>query len=183
MQSMSELIFKIIVATPWLLMLCAFDLKERRLPNKWTLGGIAVALVYCLGYGGLPLFLQGLSAGFLCALFLLIPFILHAAGGGDVKMLFACGILLGLENVINFLFFVSIAGFFVAVVMWIAGRVDIGRIKHYARCIFDWRYDRKSGRQNLPSANSEKCRVPFGVAIAAGVWMSFAWALFGGHLS
>ena len=46
MQSMSELIFKIIVATPWLLMLCAFDLKERRLPNKWTLGGIAVALVY-----------------------------------------------------------------------------------------------------------------------------------------
>ena len=180
---MDEIIFKVIAATPWLLMLCTFDIKERRLPNKWTLGGIAVALVYCLGYGGLPLFLRGLSAGILCALFLLIPFILRAAGGGDVKMLFACGILVGLGNVLNFLFFVSVSGFLVAVVMWIAGKVDIGRIKHYVRCLFDWRYDRKKGRENLPPASSEKCRVPFGVAIAIGTWMTFAWELFGGDIS
>lgn len=180
---MNELVFRIIAATPWLLVLCVFDIKERRLPNAWTLGGSAAALVYCLGYGGASLFLRGLSAGILCALFLIIPFFLHAAGGGDVKMLFACGILVGLGNVANFLFFVSIAGFLVAVVMWCAGKVDIGRIRHYLRCVFDWRYDRKRGRESLPPASSEKCRVPFGVAIAIGTWMSFAWQFLEGDLA
>ncbi len=179
---MNELIFRIIMATPWLIMLCVFDIKLRKLPNRWTLLGALIALVYCLGYGGLSLFLQGLSAGLLCALFLLLPFILRAAGGGDVKMLFACGILVGLHNVLSFLFFVSISGFFVAIVMWFAGKVDISRLKHYARCLFDWRYDCKKGRENLVPANSEKCRVPFGVAIALGTWMTFAWELFGGHI-
>ena len=175
---MNELIFRLVAATPWLLVLCVFDIRERRLPNAWTLGGIAVASIYSLGYGGWPLLLRGLSAGFLCALFLLIPFLLHAAGGGDVKMLFGCGMLIGWGNVMDFLLFVSFAGFFVALVMWITGKADIRRIKHYARCIFDWRYDRRKGRESLPPASSEKCRVPFGVAIAAGTWMSLAWQLF-----
>ena len=135
-----------------------------------------------MGYGGWGLFLQGLAAGLLCGLFLILPFILRAAGGGDVKMLFGCGILVGLHNVLSFLFFVSVSGFFVAVFMWLAGKVDSSRLKHYFHCLFDWRYDRNAGKQNLPPANSEKCRVPFGVAIALGTWMTFVWEFFGGRL-
>ncbi len=69
----------------------------------------------------------------------------------------------------------SIAGFILSLIMWLAGRVDMSRVKHYARCVFDWGYDRKSGREALPSRDNERCRIPFGVAIAVGVWATFVW--------
>ena len=97
--------------------------------------------------------------------------------GGDVKMLFACGILAGMGNIMNFLFFMSIAGFILSLIMWFAGRVDMSRVKHYVRCVFDWGYDRRSGRESLPSRDNERCRIPFGVAIAVGVWATFVWNL------
>ena len=175
-----ELLFRFIAVTPWLLVLCAYDIRQRRLPNAWTLGGLAVALVYCLGYGGGRLFCSGLLAGVLSGLFLLIPFFMRAAGGGDVKMLAAAGVVAGLANVVILLFFVSIAGFILSIVLWVGGKVDASRLKHYFRVCFDFRYDRKAGRDSLPPRSSEKCRVPFGVAIAAGTWMTLLWSLFDG---
>lgn len=174
---MTDTALKLMLATPWLLTLCVWDVKHRRLPNVITLGGAAVCLVAYLGAGGLLLAGRGLLAGFLCGLFLFLPFLLRAAGGGDVKMLFACGILVGMGSIMNFLFFMSIAGFLLSVVMWLAGRVDMSRVKHYARCLFDWRYDRQRGREAIPSRDNEKCRVPFGVAIAGGVWSTLLWNL------
>ena len=179
---MNEILFKAIIATPWLLVLCVLDARERRLPNKWTLGGAAVALIDCFVVGGLSYFGQGLLAGILSALFLVLPFFLHAAGGGDVKMLFACGILIGLGNIVVFLFFISIAGFILAVVMMIAGKVDAGRLIHYLNCLFNFRYDRKAGREKLLPASHEKVQVPFGVAIACGAWMTWIWILSGGKM-
>ncbi len=178
---MSETLFRICAATPWLIALCVFDIRQRRLPNAGTMGGALAFLVYAAGVGGLPLFVRELSAGALAALFLILPFILHAAGGGDVKMLFACGILVGLKQIVPLLFFVSVSGLIVAVAMGIFGRVDVSRLRHYARCLFDWRYDRKAGKAKLPPPTAERCRVPFGVAIALGTWLTFAWQLWGGR--
>ena len=173
----NDTVLKLLLATPWLLTLCLWDVKHRRLPNVLTLGGAAVCLVAYLGAGGVTLAGSGLLAGFLCGLFLYLPFLMKAAGGGDVKMLFACGTLVGMGQVMNLLFFMSIAGFLLALVMWIAGRVDMSRVKHYARSLFDFRYDRKLGREALPHRDNERCRVPFGVAIAGGVWATFVWTL------
>jgi prepilin peptidase CpaA len=170
-----ETALKLLLATPWLLTLSVWDVKHRRLPNVMTLGGAAVCLVAYLGAGGLSLAGRGLLAGFLCGLFLFLPFLMKAAGGGDVKMLFACGILVGMGQVMNLLFFMSIAGFLLSLVMWVAGRVDMRRVAHYARCLFDWRYDRTLGRASLPPRDNERCRVPFGVAIAGGVWATLLW--------
>lgn len=174
---MDDTALKLVLATPWLLTLCVWDVKHRRLPNLLTLGGAGVCLVAYLGVGGLPMALRALLAGLLCGLFLFLPFLLRAAGGGDVKMLFACGILAGMGQVMNFLFFMSIAGFLLSLVMWFSGRVDMSRVKHYARCVLDWRYDRKSGREALPSRDNERCRIPFGVAIAVGVWSTLIWKI------
>lgn len=179
---MNEIVVKAIAATPWLLMLCILDAKERRLPNKWTLGGAAAALIYSFVTGGLTYLGQGFLAGILSALFLLLPFFLHAAGGGDVKMLFACGILVGLRNITALLFFMSIAGFILAVVMLIAGKVDAGRLVHYFNCLFNLKYDRKAGREKLLPATHEKVQVPFGVAIACGTWMTWIWILSEGNI-
>ncbi len=172
---MTDTALKLLLATPWLLTLCVWDVKHRRLPNLLTLGGAAVCLAAYLGADGFPMAVRGLLAGLLCGLFLFLPFLLKAAGGGDVKMLFACGILVGMGNIMNFLFFMSIAGFLLALIMWFAGRVDMRRVKHYARCVLDWSYDRKVGREGLPSRDNEHCRIPFGVAIAVGVWATFIW--------
>ncbi len=169
----------LVLATPWLLALCWSDCKYRRLPNYLTLGMMAVVLIWRLGYGGLPLFLDGLYGGLACALFLLIPFLLRGAGGGDLKMLSAVGCMVGLRRIPMLLFCTSAAGFVMAVVMLIAGKVDGSRLKHWGRCIFDWRYDRKAGREALPPKTDERVRLPFGVAIAIGLWLTLVLELFG----
>ena len=166
---MNVLTCKLLLAMPWLVALCVCDIRHRRLPNALTLGGAVAAIAVLWGAGGLAVMLDGLAAGALCGLFLLIPFILRAAGGGDVKMLFACGIIAGMRHAVAFLLFMSFAGFALAVVMAVAGRVDLARLKHWGRCLFDWRYDRRAGRAALPPRESERGRVPFGVAIAAGL--------------
>ena len=154
---------------PWLIALCMCDIRSRRLPNVLTLGGAAAGLAVLWGAGGVAAMLDGLAAGALCGLFLLLPFILRAAGGGDVKMLFACGIVAGMRLAASLLICMAFAGFALAVVMAVAGRVDLARLKHWIRCLFDWRYDRKAGRAALPPRESERGRIPFGVAIAVGL--------------
>jgi len=145
------------------------DCRERRLPNWLTLGGAAVALTGRIGYGGLPLFLDGFAAAAAAGLFLLIPFLLRGAGGGDVKMLFAAGAIAGWSRLLMMLWFTSLAGIVLGVVMILARRLDTRRLKHYARCLFDWRYDRKAGAESLPPRESEKARIPFSIPIVAGL--------------
>ncbi len=164
------------ILTVWLLALCAEDVRRRRLPNALTLGGALVALVWRAGRGA-PAFAGGLEGGALCALLLLFPFFLHAAGGGDVKMLFAVGAALGRERALGVLFWVSLSGLALALLFLLFGRVDRSRLAHYARCVFDWRYDRAAGRAALPPKSSEKARVPFGLAIAAGTWLELLFPL------
>ena len=51
-------------------------------------------------------------------------------------------------------------------------RINTARLKHCCRCLFDFRYDRAEGRKNLPAPDTEACRVPFGAAIAAGLFLN-----------
>ena len=159
------------ILSAWLLALCVEDARRRRLPNALTLGGALVALAWRAGAGGTSAFWSGLEGGLCAALLLAVPFLLHAAGGGDVKMLFAVGAALGRAHVVGLLFYVSVAGLFLALLFLLFGRVDRRRLVHWVRCVFDWRYDRRAGRAALPPKTSERCRVPFGLAIAAGAWL------------
>ena len=84
--------------------------------------------------------------------------------------LFASGLLVGYPAVFPMLFLISLFGLLLGVVMQLSGRFDPVRLKHIARTLFDWRYDREEGRAKLPDRESEKVRIPFGVAISLGVW-------------
>lgn len=119
------------------------------------------------GWSGLK---DGLLAACIAVGFLLIPFLIRAAGAGDVKMLAACGAFIGLRWTPVFLMAVSFAGLLVAVWMLCRRQVTTARLKHAFRCLFDWRYDRKAGRAAIPAKDDERARVPFGVAIAIGTW-------------
>lgn len=165
------ILIKLILATPWLIWLSISDFKRRELPNSVTLGGGCVMLAVALA-PGLDYFLGSLLTAFLASLFLLLPFFLRAAGAGDVKMLFVAGLTAGPGNTLNLVLLISLAGLILAFAMLLLKQVNPARLKHYLRCLFDFRYDRTAGRQNLPPAETESCRVPFGAAIAAGLWVN-----------
>ncbi len=172
------LLFTILLSA-WLLVLCVQDWRWRRLPNWLTLGGAAAGLAWRLGMGKGAL-LDGVAGGLLCAALLAIPFLLHAAGGGDVKMLFAVGCIFGSGHAMELLLCISLAGLVLAPVMILAGKASGGRLKHWLRCAFDWRYDRAAGRAVLPPRDDERYRVPFGIAIAAGTWVALGVFVWGG---
>ena len=75
----------------WALALSVCDLRWRSLPNWLTLGGALVVLVVRFATGGAAGFTDALAAGAVAGAFLLLPFLMRGAGGGDVKMLFAAG--------------------------------------------------------------------------------------------
>lgn len=163
----------LVAATPWLFLLCRGDWRERRLSNALTLGGLAIALSFRLGWG-VPFFLDGVFGALLCGAFLLIPMLMRAAGAGDVKMLAACGAVCGLSGALQFLLAISLSGLVLVIVMLCLRAADGARLKHYFRVLCDWRYDRSAGRKALPPRDSESVRIPFGIAIAAGLWIVLA---------
>ena len=110
----------------------------------------------------------------ICGGFLLLPVLFRAAGAGDLKMIAACGAAAGMQDSLNFLLAMALAGLVLVIVMLAMHAADGARLRHYARCIFDWRYDRRAGRAALPPKEEERVRVPFGIAIAAGLWMALA---------
>lgn len=161
-------------ALAWGSALSWIDCRERRLPNWLTLGAAAVALTWRFGYGGVNLFLCGFAGAAAAGLFLLIPFLMRGAGGGDVKMLFAAGAIAGWGRILAMLWLTSLAGVIMGVTMLAAGKLDGARVKHFVRCLFDWRYDRKAGAANLPPKDSDRARVPFSIPITFGMVVAMA---------
>ena len=100
---------------------------------------------------------------------MLLPFLMRGAGGGDVKMLFAAGAIVGMRLVLALLWYASLAGLVLGIGMTVCGRLDNSRMKHFFRCVVDWRYDRKAGAVDLPPRESESVRIPFSLAITVGL--------------
>jgi Flp pilus assembly protein protease CpaA len=159
----------ILLPCAWAAVLCWFDLRERRLPNWLTIGGALAVLVARFGYGGVPLFLDGFAAGAVASIVLFLPFLVHGAGGGDVKMLFASGAIAGWAGLLPLLWTMSLAGLAMGGIMLVAGRLDASRLRHYALCVFNWNYDRRAGAAAIAPRESEKARMPFSLPIAAGL--------------
>ena len=174
---MSQIV-SLCITIPVLAVLCWTDCKYRRLPNLYTLGLAVLGVVWRFAFGGLAGLLDGISGGLVCALFLLVPFLLKGAGGGDVKMIAAAGIFTGLRYCVAEMLFVSLTGLFLGLGMLVFGRVRSSRLKHWLRTLFDWRYDRKEGAEKIPDKSDERERVPFGVAIALGTVFTLAYALY-----
>lgn len=162
-------------AVLWAAHLSWQDCRSRRLPNAWTLGGAAAALIFRLGYGGWPYFLDGFAAAAAAGAFLLLPFLMRGAGGGDVKMLFAAGAVAGWARVFTLLWATSLAGLVMGLAMLALGQLDGARLVHYARCACDWRYDRKAAAAALPPKDLSRYRVPFSVPIAVGLLVALVW--------
>jgi len=162
------------LVTVYLVVLSWCDIRYRRLPNILTVGGAVVALAYVFYVSGWSWAALGKSSlgGVIGFSFLLIPFLLRGAGAGDVKMLLAVGCLVGYPNIFMALIWISICGIVLGLLMTVSGHLDWVRVKHYTRCLLDFKYDKVQGKANLPDASQEKVRIPYGVAIATGTWLT-----------
>lgn len=73
----------------------AFDAKERRIPNKITLTGILLGLVFNLIMGGWTGLLNSFLGILVGIAVFFIPFAMGGMGAGDVKLMGAIGALMG----------------------------------------------------------------------------------------
>lgn len=85
----------LVVMVPGILWASWIDYKERRVPN-WLNASIAaagfVAQAYCFGWTGIGTGLFGMLVGFAV---LIVPWLMHGMGAGDVKLMMAIGVWLG----------------------------------------------------------------------------------------
>ena len=165
----------LLVIAAWCGLLCWHDARTRLLPNVLTLGGAVAALAVRAMWGGMPLFLDGLVAGAVAGAMMLVPFLARGAGGGDVKLLFAAGAVVGWSRLFPFLLLTSVAGVVFGIGLMVMGKMDAARMKHYLRVMVDTRYDRVAGRLALPPADSASARMPFAIPVAIGLLAVLIW--------
>ncbi|MDD2715899.1 MAG: prepilin peptidase [Candidatus Wallbacteria bacterium] len=88
------------------------DLKYRRIYNWVTFPAMFCGMIWRLIAGGIPSLKDGMLGLGLGFCLLVLPFLLHGVGAGDLKLLMACGAFSGVQGVI-FIFLVGSAlGFF-----------------------------------------------------------------------
>jgi prepilin peptidase CpaA len=156
-----------------------FDLLRRRIPNWLTLGGILAALLlHVVGNGmpGLWFSVRGMALGF--GVYLLL-YLLHAMGGGDVKLMGAVGALVGPWNwLIVFLTASILGGVFAIVLIAARGRLGetISNIGFLLRELLSLRAPHK-GKEELDVSSGKGLSLPHGtvIAVASLAWLIIQW--------
>jgi prepilin peptidase CpaA len=113
-----------LVMVPGILWASWIDYKQRRVPN-WLNAAIAgaglLAQAWFFGLHGVTAGLLGLVVGFAC---LIIPWLMHGMGAGDVKLMMAIGVWLGpWHTLISFAVGVVVGGVIAVVMIVSSGRV------------------------------------------------------------
>jgi prepilin peptidase CpaA len=141
------------------------DVRTRKIPNAIPIALALFGLAF-YAFAGWRVFLLALLAGILVLAIGTLPFGLGLIGGGDVKLLAACGCALGLSRVLPLVVYTAILGGVLALIAAIgAGQlrrtfVRVGRLVAPAL--------------SLGSApeTAAPLRLPYAVAIAGGVsWL------------
>lgn len=152
-----------------------FDLRERRIPNPLTLGGVVVALCLRLAWGWGDV-LQGLEGAGFAVLVALAPFALRLLGGGDVKLLGMVGAFVGVQRLFGALLLVALVGGLLAMFEAVRRQAFVRVVTNLRVYAMQWVLFGRAGV--TPTIESpETMTVPYGVAIALG---SLMWWFFGG---
>jgi prepilin peptidase CpaA len=145
---------------------CVSDVRHRRIPNRLVLALLVLGLAGALLAGGLP----GLGRSLLSAavgLALWLPFhIFGPMGAGDVKLFAAAGAWLAPLQTVDAAFLAAFAGGALSL-LWLLRdsglRFGIARALHAAR----WR------RELVTDGGSARRKLPYGLAMAVGLSLSF----------
>lgn len=150
-----------------------YDVRERRVPNELTVGGLALALALAAfaGWSGVLAALAGAGIAFAVAL---PVFLAGGLGGGDVKLLTAVGAFLGPGELPAALAAIAIVGGVMAVVEVVRQGAVARTLRRLGGIVMGlrWRtFTRWKGRASgepLTVDAEGAITVPYAVAIAAG---------------
>lgn len=145
-----------------------FDVTSTRIPNRLTYSGILAALVLRFGLLGWQGLLEGLIGLLLCGGAFFLLFVIHAMGGGDVKLMAAVGAWIGYQHALLALIVCAISGGLIALGYVVVLKRYRTTASNVASLIS---FHATSGLRQHPELNlssAKAVRMPYGVAIAAG---------------
>ncbi|WP_263356068.1 A24 family peptidase [Acidicapsa ligni] len=150
-----------------------YDLAVRRIPNYLTGAGLVVGLIIHFSLDGWRGALTSGSAALIAGVIFFIFFMAGGMGGGDVKLMAAVACLSGLQNLAYLLILTSLAGGVMAVLMALMH----GSLKHTIGNVFSLAnhhlHKGLAPHPNLNVDNNSTLRLPYGVAIAVGSFLTF----------
>lgn len=142
------------------------DSTRYTIPN-WLVGGVLLAYPFAVFTSPIPVDWQMAIAGAAVVLVLgFIVFSLRWMGGGDVKLIAALALWVGLKHLADFIFIVALLGGALSLFLW-----GFRKLLPYI--------PGKPKKENLPRILQEGAPVPYGIAIALG----FLILLWTGKLS
>ena len=164
-----------IVALIFMVIVAAYDLRERRIPNQLNLAGLLVGLTLQLALGGVHGFLLGVSGFAVGFAILFLPFAAGMVGGGDVKFVAAAGAYLGWQ--------LLLVGLGIGVVVGgLVGAASLIRRRRFAKAMRGLAADLMclaSGMRPTTLKSTEAVEtVPYGVTLAMGLAASIAGSFF-----
>lgn len=156
------------------------DLKDRRIPNSITVPFAIAGLVVNTAFdfpGGIKTGLLGFGFGFLV---FLLPFIMGAMGGGDVKLMAAIGAITNMNAMIYITVITTLVGGVLIIIVRLKQRMMWDTFKRMGRLILFYFYSliymfvkhphilmlREDNRLDMTDDRIDF--IPYGVAIAGG---------------
>ena len=155
-----------------------WDVLQHRIPNLLTGPLFISGLIWSVWVGGWA----GLGDSFFACVVMAAPyvwlFLVAGGGAGDAKMMGAIGAWLGLANGLAALVCVSIAGVIIGVVFLIRRRgiACVFPLLIVGLCELSQRFFLRSSKpkQNPPQKGEPLAKMPYGLAIWAGVCLAAA---------
>jgi prepilin peptidase CpaA len=145
------------------------DVKTRKIPNKLTVPCFLAGLLlhyYTQGFAGLG---NSLAAAAIAFVIFLMFFLAGGMGGGDVKLIAAIGAITGLHLLPGVLVATALIGGVMAIAM-VMTRGQMGTTLRNVVSIAGHHAEHGlAPHPTLHVRNSSTLRLPYGVAIAAGV--------------
>ncbi len=156
------------------------DIREKRIPNWLTYGGILTAFMLRAALAGWSGAKDGLEGVLFCGGIFFVFFFIGGMGAGDVKLMAAVGGFAGASHAVMVVFATAVAGGVLAIFYVVAK----GRVRRTAMNMGKLlQFHLTSGAQENPELSlqsSDALRLPYGVAIAAGTLYSFGTLLLRG---
>lgn len=163
-----ELVFAFVLSVSMV-----YDLRERKIPNALTMGGLAAALCLRLAMEPASVWAGVLGAGL--GLLVALPlFALGAFGAGDGKLLIAVGAFLGLDGLPAAILATGVFGGLLSLVSLGRRGVLLPALIQVRDLALFWITLGRVGRRRTLATSSGDSAVPYGVAIAAGA--AVIWA-------
>lgn len=164
-----------IVSAAVALVAAVIDARERRIPN-WLVGPCLLAgllLRWALeGRGGLWDSLAAVSLALLAT----VPiYLLGGLGMGDCKLLAAVGVWLGLYQMVYVLFGTALAGGILAVLFAAREGQLVHALRSALSVVTGWTQQGIRKNRDVSLDNPSALAMPYGPAIAAGVFFSFLY--------